>query len=41
MIKEFKTMFGLQKKVKGKKVRWKNVEGMKVKRKWDDFLVVW
>jgi len=34
-------MFGWSKKVKGKIVRRKIVEGMKVNGKWDDFLVVW
>jgi hypothetical protein len=30
----FKALFGLQRKVEGKKVRGKNVKGMKVSRKW-------
>jgi hypothetical protein len=34
-------MFGSQKKVEGKNVRGKIVKEKKVKRKFDDFLVVW
>jgi hypothetical protein len=32
--KESKALFGWERKVEGKKVREKNVEGMKVGRKW-------
>jgi hypothetical protein len=34
-------VFGCEKKVEGKKIKGKNVEGLKVSRKWDDYLVVW
>jgi hypothetical protein len=34
-------VFGCEKKVEGKKIKGKNVEGLKVSRKWNDYLVVW
>jgi hypothetical protein len=38
---EIIALFGLEWKVKGKKMRGMKVEEMKVSRKYDDILVVW